>query len=402
MKQGGGIKNGWDLKKIGDVCEIVNGGTPDTKVAKFWDGDNLWITPKDMGQLDCVYVEDTLRKITDEGLKNSSAKILPVNSVILSSRAPIGHLAINTKKIATNQGCKGIVPKKGVSTLFLYYFLKNSVDLLNSLGSGTTFKEISGSKLAEVPIPIPPLPEQHRIVTILDEAFAAIAKAKENAEKNLANAREVFEAYLQSVFINRGPGWEQKSLKDIGITQTGTTPSTSDKENFGNFIPFIKPADIDVHGIGDINYEGNGLSKIGMKRGRQMSSGSILMVCIGATIGKVGFTERDVSCNQQINSLTVNNGLLAKLLFYEMRTHDFFDKVMKGSAQATLPIINKSKWERLTINFPKSKSEQQYIITKLDTLLSETQKLEAIYKKKLTGLYELKKSILEKAFNGEI
>ncbi|MCX6251616.1 MAG: restriction endonuclease subunit S [Bacteroidetes bacterium] len=209
------MKKGWELKRLGDICEIVNGGTPDTKVSAFWDGDNLWITPKDMGQLNSNYVDDTSRRITDEGLKNSSAKLLPVNSVILSSRAPIGHLAINSKRLSTNQGCKGLVPYKGLSSLFLYYFLKKSVGLLNSLGSGTTFKELSGSKLAEIKIPLPPLPEQHRIATLLDESFSTIAKAKENAEKNLANARELFETYLQSIFSCQGEGWEEKKLQEV-------------------------------------------------------------------------------------------------------------------------------------------------------------------------------------------
>ena len=118
MEQGVGMKKGWEVKQLGEVSEIINGGTPDTKVERFWDGNKLWITPKDMGQLTKIYVDDTLRKISEEGLKYSSAKMLPVNSVILSSRAPIGHLAINTREIATNQGCKGIVPKKQLSSLF--------------------------------------------------------------------------------------------------------------------------------------------------------------------------------------------------------------------------------------------------------------------------------------------
>ena len=189
----------WEVKKLGEVCEIVCGGTPDTKVPEYWDGNNLWITPKDMGRLESIYVDDTERKITDAGLKNSSAKILPENSIVLSTRAPIGHLAINKKVIATNQGCKGIIPKYGISTLFAFYFLKNSTELLNSLGSGTTFKELASSKLGEVQFPLPPLPTQQRIVAILDEAFSAIATAKENAEKNLQNAGALFESYLQSV-----------------------------------------------------------------------------------------------------------------------------------------------------------------------------------------------------------
>ena len=220
------------MKKLGEVCEIFNGGTPDTKIAEFWGGDNLWITPKDMGKLDDIYVDDTGRKITDAGLKNSSAKILPINSIILSSRAPIGHLAINTKEIATNQGCKGIVPKKGLAVLFLFYFLKNSVELLNSLGSGTTFKELSGSKLAEVKIPFPALYEQCRIVKILNEVFLALAKAKENAEKNLQNARELFESYLQSVFVKPGDGWEEKKLGDVLQKTETINPTQSPEKEF--------------------------------------------------------------------------------------------------------------------------------------------------------------------------
>jgi len=158
------IKEEYGVKFLGEISEIVNGGTPDTKQAEYWGNDHLWITPKDMGQLKSIYVDDTERKITTEGLNNSSAKLLPVNSVILSSRAPIGHLAINTKPISTNQGCKGIIPSEELNSLYLYYFLRNSVEHLNELGSGTTFKELSGTKLAQVEIPMAPSNEQARFI----------------------------------------------------------------------------------------------------------------------------------------------------------------------------------------------------------------------------------------------
>ncbi len=226
------LPQGWEIKKLGEICSIVNGGTPDTKIKEFWDGNNLWITPKDMGQLNSVFVDKTDRKITDAGLKNSSAKMLPPNSVVLSSRAPIGHLAINTKPISTNQGCKGIIPSEKINTLFLYHFFKNSVELLNDLGSGTTFKELSGSKLSLVKIPLPPLPEQQHIVAILDEAFAAIAKAKANAEQNLQNAKELFESYLQGVFEKKGEGWEEKTLGDVLAKTETVDPTKKPNEEF--------------------------------------------------------------------------------------------------------------------------------------------------------------------------
>ena len=131
---------------------------------------------------------------------------------------------------------------------------------------------------------------------------------------------------MQSVFAKPREGWEEKKLKEIGFTQTGTTPKTSDKENYGDFIPFVKPADVDISGNGEIRYSDEGLTAQGLKNGRKMSKCSILMVCIGATIGKVGFVDRDVSCNQQINSLTVNKGFYPKFFYYALSAQNFFSR----------------------------------------------------------------------------
>src|ERR1700730_6688937 len=147
-----------------------------------------------MGKRLSPYVSDTERKITDLGLHYSSAQLWPPNSVILSSRAPIGHLVINTELMATNQGCKGLIPGGQIQDKFLYFYLSSIADLLNSLGTGATFRELSGGKLKEVTIPVPPLLEQQRIVGILDEAFEGIATVKANAEKNLRNAGAIFES----------------------------------------------------------------------------------------------------------------------------------------------------------------------------------------------------------------
>jgi len=207
---------GWQQKSIGEVCEVVNGGTPKTNVAPYWGGDRLWITPAEMGKRNSPYVSDTERKLTDLGLNDSSARMLPPHSVILSSRAPIGHLVINTEPMATNQGCKGLVPTKSIDHKFLFYYLGSIVELLNELGTGTTFKEISGSRLKEVPLPVPPIQEQRRIASILDEIFERIAVAVANAEKNLANSHELFESYLNSIFTHKGKGeWVETSVEAL-------------------------------------------------------------------------------------------------------------------------------------------------------------------------------------------
>ena len=164
-----------------------------------------------MSGLSSPYVLESRRRLTDEGLR-VGAELVPANSIILSTRAPIGHLVINEVPMAFNQGCKGLVPSTEIATKFAYFFLLANVPLLESLGTGTTFKELSGGKLKEVLIRFPPLPEQHRIVAILDEAFEGIATAKANAEKNLQNARELFESYLQAVFTECGPNWSSATI----------------------------------------------------------------------------------------------------------------------------------------------------------------------------------------------
>ncbi|MGH8559603.1 MAG: restriction endonuclease subunit S, partial [Methylococcales bacterium] len=180
-----------------------------------------------MGRRISPYVEETERTLTDAGLANSSARLLPRQSVILSSRAPIGHLVINTEPMAFNQGCKGLVPGNTLYYKFLYYYLSSVVDLLNALGTGATFKELSGGKLKQVEIPVPSIPEQHRIVAILDKAFDGIATAKANAEKNLQNARALFESHLNAVFNQRN-NYVQVSEKAGGDAMEMRCSTTND------------------------------------------------------------------------------------------------------------------------------------------------------------------------------
>ena len=186
----------WKTAKLGDVSKIQNGGTPNSKIKKYWDGHILWLTPKDMGRLASRYVSSTERKITQQGLSNSSAKLAPGYSVIFSCRAPIGHVAINTDEMSFNQGCKSLTPSSELDTAFLYYFLLASRKYLNELGSGTTFKELSTKKLADVQLPFPSLAEQQRIVAKLDAVFEQADVVKDIMSKQLANYQALKSALL--------------------------------------------------------------------------------------------------------------------------------------------------------------------------------------------------------------
>ncbi len=158
----------WEEKKLGEVCEkISQGGTPSTLNQNYWNGDIQWLTPAEMGRKVDRFIISTNRKLTTEGLKNCSSELLPINSVILSTRAPIGHLQINKTEMAINQGCKGLVPKETTSYDFLYYYLFNNKNLLTDLGSGNTFKELSSKALKNFQVKFPSLPEQQKIADCL-------------------------------------------------------------------------------------------------------------------------------------------------------------------------------------------------------------------------------------------
>lgn len=164
---------------LGDIADIVSGATPKTGVAEFWGGDIQWATPADLSKLDGPYISSTPRKITQAGVRSCATTVLPPGSVLLSSRAPIGHVAINTSPMATNQGFKSLVPGPSIDSKYLYHWLKSKTEYLQSLGNGATFKELSKKTAERIQVPVPPLPEQRRIAAILDHTDALRAKRRE-------------------------------------------------------------------------------------------------------------------------------------------------------------------------------------------------------------------------------
>jgi type I restriction enzyme S subunit len=188
-----------NLVDLGSVCTVVNGGTPDTKNPSFWGGNNAWITPAEMGKSSKREISQTVRTITDEGLRHA-ADLLPVNSIILSTRAPIGHLVINQVPMSFNQGCRGLIPSADLHYLYLYYFLFHSKNLLNSLGTGTTFLELSTSNLKSVKIPLPPLDIQIKKVSWLEETSQELDALTEKVEKKKQLISELRSSFMSKAF----------------------------------------------------------------------------------------------------------------------------------------------------------------------------------------------------------
>ncbi|WP_297504878.1 restriction endonuclease subunit S [Ferrovum sp.] len=380
------MKAGWAIKPLGEVCDVVNGGTPKTGIVEYWDGPHQWITPAEMGKRATPYIDKTERTITDAGLQNSSARLLPEQSVILSSRAPIGHLVINTAPMASNQGCKGLVPRNGLDSKYLYYYLASIVPLLNDLGTGATFKELSGGKLKEVLVSVAPFPEQHRIVAILDEAFDGIATAKGNAEKNLRNARALFESHLQSVFTERGEGWVVTTIDKISINlDSKRIPITKGVRKNGEY-PYYGASGI-VDYVADYIFDGDMLLI--------SEDGANLL----ARSTPIAFS---VSGKYWVN----NHAHILK--FDDMATQRFvefylasirLDEYISGAAQ---PKLNQKALNSIPIHIPVTVEKRTEIVRRIESLRGETQFLESIYQQKLTALDDLKKSLLHQAFSREL
>jgi type I restriction enzyme S subunit len=280
---------------------------------------------------------------------------------------------------------------------YLLHFLQQ-LDL-PSLAKGVK-PGINRDEVYAIQIPLPTLEEQQRIIAVLDEAFDGLTRARAHAEANLQNARELFGSSLQHSFSGESDDWYEKSLAELGTVQTGSTPRTSEAGNEGNFIPFIKPGDFRPDGT--LDYDNSGLSEKGASVSRLVPAGSALMVCIGATIGKTGFTDRSITTNQQINSIAPLKGVSGEYLYYQFLTPEFQASVIHGSGQATLPIINKSKWSSLKVRLPRRSEAQVEIVERLSKLRAHLDEASRVYNEKLKDIDALRQSLLQKAFAGEL
>lgn len=252
------MKNYWKLVKIGDIGEVVGGGTPSTKCSDYYGGDIPWITPKDLSNFRNRYISRGERMISKLGLENSSARMLPPFSVLFTSRAPIGYIAIAKNELCTNQGFKSIIPDpKKCDALFLYYLLKYKKNDIELIANGSTFQEVSGTALKNFEVSLPPLDEQRKIAGILsalDDKIELNNKINRNLE---AQAQAIFkswfidfEPFKNSKFIDselgRIPeGWKVYRLSELcKIITKGTTPTTLKRSFKNKGINFIKAENI--------------------------------------------------------------------------------------------------------------------------------------------------------------
>lgn len=405
------MKSNWQTKKLEEVCEV------------FADGD--WIEKKDQsisgirliqtGNIGNGYFLDRgekARYISEETFKRlRCTEVLPGDCLLSRLPDPVGRAGLipdTGQKMITAVDCTIMRFKKDtLPKWFIYYSLSPDYQKeINKEVTGATRQRISRSNLGNIEISAPPIPEQKRIVKILDGAFEKAAKAKENAEKNLQNVRELFESYLQSIFANPGDGWEEKKLGEVCDLMTGGTPSRNKKEYFiGGEIKWLVSGDVNKKEInackGRITNEG-----IKNSNAKYLPINSVIIALNGQgkTRGTVAMLRIKATCNQSLVSIYPKNNrkLLSDYIYHTLNSRYYEIRKITGDSGNDRRGLNMSLIRNIKITYPQSIIEQQSIISKSNTLAIETKKLEAIYQRKLDNLEELKRSILQKTFKGEL
>lgn len=383
----------WKEYKVSEIADVVGGGTPKTAIEEYWNGDIPWLAPRDLTGYSKVYISHGDRFITEDGLKNSSTKLMPKGSVLLTSRAPIGYVAIAENEICTNQGFKSLVPKSDISNSeFLYYWLKSNVDYLQQLGTGTTFAEISGSVVKSIDISLPPLEEQKAIAEVLislDDKIDLLHRQNKTLE-------ELAQTLFRQWFIEEtDEGWEEKPLSDFGNVICGKTPSKKKPEYHGGHIPFIKIPD--MHGNTFIFNTTDTLTEEGSnsQKNKLLPPKSICVSCI-ATVGLVSMNIVESQTNQQINSIIPKEEYYRYFLYLFMKSSYDLLHAMASGGTATLN-LNTGNFQRMEVLKPDDETLNNFHIL----VEPQFQKIFA-NQKQIKTLENMRDTLLPKLMSGEV
>jgi restriction endonuclease S subunit len=391
------MKKEWPTKRLGDVCQIIMGQSPD--------GDSYNTTGEGVPLINgpVEFSETSFGKTIRSKFTTAPTKFCREGDLILCVRGS----TTGRMNIAGFDACVG----RGVAAIratqyqpWINHFINWKRDEIHGKGTGATFPNVSGVILANFELVVPPLPEQHRIVGILDEAFEGIATAKANAEKNLQNAHALFESYLQSVFTQRGDGWGKRKLSELYSFKNGINFDKTQKIGRG-----ILTIDVlNMYGD-DLQVGLNNLYRVNKEVSGEyiLKDGDFLVVRSSVKREGVGWAAVFQTTSEPITfcGFIIRGRPLAKMnpeyAVYFLRCRATRDELIRRSTQSTITNINQFNFGELIIPVP-SLLEQKEIVCKLSVLREKTLRLESLYERKLAALDELKKSLLDRAFTGQL
>ncbi len=391
------IPEGWHNQKISDFAEVVSGSTPDTTNARYWNGEIVWITPDDLSRNERVYINDSERKISKIGLENSSAKIIPNGSLVMSSRAPIGYLAIATSEFTTNQGCKSLRILDSSVSEFIYYSILLNMDKIKEKGEGTTFLEISKKDFERVILLMPESSaEQRKIADILLNADSAICKTKELIEKN----KKMKRGLMTDLFNSRNLCGKKQRLCDCCIfIHDGTHFSFEDYENG---IPLLSAKDV----IEGQVIQDNNPRRISWKdyysihSKYELQEGDVVLTIVG-TIGRSAVLKKiteKFTFQRSVAILRPRTGINSFYLYYYINTWQF-QKSLKLAVNASaqggvyLGALN---------NMPIMVPYDQKVQTTIVSILSSIDKKIAAEQQYLCKLIRVKSGLMHDLLTGRV
>lgn len=350
------MKHGWEYKKLGEVSEIVGGSTPKTNIPSYWDGEYSWITPAELNG--SKYIGSTERHITNEALAHTNLQLLPVGTVLLTSRAPIGKVAITKIPMYCNQGFKNIVPGDSLFNEFAYWYLTYKKDYIISLGRGATFKEISKSITEQIPIPVPPFEEQKAVCSLLDKMNRVI-EAKKEQLKELDNLAQAIFYDMFGDPVTNEKGWETSTIDTISTEKLSYGSGASAVEYDGQ-TRYIRITDI--NDLGDLNEDVKSPSEIDDKY--LLKEGDILFARSGATVGKT-------YCHNEKNGRCIYAGYLIKMrpntskvlpkyIFYYTKSEYYKAFIRNAQNAVAQPNINAKQYGALIIPIPPLPLQQAF------------------------------------------
>lgn len=377
--------------KLGEICEIISGSTPKTGIPEYWDGTQKWITPAELNE-DTYIITDCIRKLTELGVEKAGLSSFPEGTVILSSRAPIGKVAIAGCEMYCNQGFKNLICSEKINNHYLYWFLKGRTEYLNSLGRGATFKEISKQIVSNIEIDVPPIEQQKRAVNQLEKANAIIQLRKQQLQKldELVKARfiELFGDPMTDI-----SKWSTSTIGEQFNVTSGGTPATGEKAYWENgTIPWIGS-----NMCQDTILSGND-GKFITEEGYTHSSakwfhkGTVLVALVGATIGKTALLRFDTTTNQNIAAIDVNNNVAfsSEFVFYHMQM--LYSKFMEiGSGK--FKMANQGFIRQLPLICPPIELQDQFA-----AFVEQTDKSKSVVQKALDEAQLLFDSLMQQYF----
>lgn len=291
----------WEMKKLGEVCEIIGGGTPDTNIPEYWGGEIQWFTPT---EIKSDFVSNSIRTITELGLQKSSAKNLPIGTILLTTRATIGEVSIASKECSTNQGFQSLIARKGNSNIFIFNWIKQNKYLLTSRANGSTFPEISKSEIEKIILTAPSLPEQTKIasfITAVDDKLHALKQKHALLEQYKKGVmQKIFTQELrfkpspiEALEIgDEYPDWEEKKLGEVASFRRGSFPQPYGLPEWydnENGYPFIQVYDVDDNMLLK-PYTKNKISELATKQSVFVKKGTIV-ITIQGSIGRIAKTQ---------------------------------------------------------------------------------------------------------------